>query len=284
MKHILVLMTAFLFTVGTASALDFRLGIVGEDESRYDYEIGLIRLALKKADGEHELEVIADPHSSQARVLLMLMDGVARFNVTFSGIDRTRHDRLLTIPIPLQRGLLGQRILIVSQQSRSLFDEVSTLEDLKALSIGSGHGWPDTDILQSAGFNVAQADYEDLFKMVDKGRIAGYARGVAEPYVEVAARTSSLPNLLVEKRLLISYPFDTFFFVAKQDKERHDILLQGLERAYEDGSFLQYFRSHPRIRKVFDTAKIEDRIEFAIENPLLPDEIANIDAAYWHRK
>jgi len=282
MKHFLYLFAALLFAGTPATAVEFRLGIVGENENRYSYEIGLIKLALEKADGDHSLKVVTDAYSSQMRILLLLMDGHARFNVTFSGIDRTRHKRLLTVPIPLQRGLLGQRILIISNASKHLFDKVKTLDDLRVLPIGSGVGWPDTEILRSAGFTVESADYENLFKMVEKGRIAGYARGASEPYAEVATRSRSLPSLLVEDRLLISYPFDVFFFVAREDHQRHNILLQGLKRAYEDGSFMDYFRGHPRVRRVFETAKVEDRVEFQIPNPLLPEEIAEIPDRYWH--
>ncbi|MTI43118.1 hypothetical protein JM93_00077 [Roseibium hamelinense] len=283
MNRLLLGLLAVFASVSGCLAEVFRLGIVGEDESRYDYEIGLIELALQKAEGDHTLEIVAHPNSSQSRVLLMLMNDVADFDVTFSGIDRERHARLLTVPVPLQRGLLGLRILIVSERHKDRLAGVETLEDLKKVPIGSGTGWPDTSILENAGFSVAQSDYESLFKMVYKGRIAGYARGVAEPYREVAVRAADMPGLAIDTRLLLAYPFDTFFFVGKQDKKRHDILLQGLTRAYEDGSFMTYFEGHPRIRSVFLQADLDRRVRFDIENPFLPEAFQNIPDKYWHR-
>jgi len=263
-------------------ALEFRVGVERGDTGQSDYEIGLIELALKKAGGGHTMAIADTDDTNQSRMLEMLSTGDADFHVTFSGIDQERFDKLATVPVPMQRGLLGHRILIVSQDSKDAVGAVETMDDLKQISIGSGTGWPDTEILEKAGFKVEASKYENLFKMVDRGRIQGYARGVAEPYSEVAAREGEMTNLTIDEHVMIVYPFDMFLFLNKEDKERYEILLSGLKNAYEDGSFLAYFENHPRIKKVFEQAKIDDRLRFEIDNPLLPAEIAAIPDQYWH--
>jgi len=282
MRKITAALFAATLFVTPAQAVEFLVGVERGDTGQNDYEVGLIKLALEKAGGGHTMKIADTSDTNQSRMLEMLSTGDADFHVTFSGIDKERFDKLATVPIPMQRGLLGHRILIISQDSKDAVMAVKTMDDLKQISIGSGTGWPDTEILEQAGFKVEASKYENLFKMVDRGRIQGYARGVAEPYSEVAARQGEMKNLTIDEHVMIVYPFDMFLFLNKDDKERYDILLTGLKNAYEDGSFLDYFENHPRIKKVFEQAKIDDRLRFEIDNPLLPDEIAAIPDQYWH--
>lgn len=282
MRKISAALFAATLFVTPAQAVEFLVGVERGDTGQSDYEVGLIKLALEKAGGGHTMKIADTGDTNQSRMLEMLSTGDADFHVTFSGIDQERFDKLATVPIPMQRGLLGHRILIVSKDSKDAVMAVKTMDDLKQISIGSGTGWPDTEILEQAGFKVESSKYENLFKMVDGGRIQGYARGVAEPYSEVEARQGEMKNLTIDEHVMIVYPFDMFLFLNKDDTERYDILLTGLKNAYEDGSFLDYFENHPRIKKVFEQAKIDDRLRFEIDNPLLPGEIAAIPDQYWH--
>lgn len=266
----------------SVSALEFRITASGLDKDRHSYELELMELALFKADGDHTLTLVDPGSSNQTRLLAQLAAGSEEFDVIFSGVSKERYESLTIVPIPLQRGLLGHRILISNEDSLPALQTVETFEDLKKIRIGSGTGWPDTEILESAGLNVSAAAYENLFTMTDKGRVQGYARGVAEPFAEVTKRSESHPNLRVDSSLMIVYPFDTFFFTGPEDQERADIILQGLERAYEDGSFMAHFNSHPNIQSVFEQAQIDNRLRFDIPNPLLPEEISNLPDHLWH--
>lgn len=282
MRIILSALFATGLAIAPVQAVEFLVGVERGDTGQSDYEIGLIELALQKAGGGHTMKITDTGDTNQSRMLEMLSTGDADFHVTFSGIDQERFNKLATVPVPMQRGLLGHRILIVSQDTKDAVAAVKSMDDLKQISIGSGTGWPDTTILEEAGFKVESSKYDNLFKMVDRGRIHGFARGVAEPYSEVAARVGDMKNLTIDEHVMIVYPFDMFLFLNKDDKERYDILLTGLKNAYEDGSFLAYFENHPRIKKVFEQAKIDDRLRFEIDNPLLPAEIAAIPDTYWH--
>ena len=273
---------ACVISAAGAFALDFKITASNLDEDRHSYELGLAQLALSKADGDHTLEIINPGKANQTRLLAELAKGDAPFNLIFSGVNQERYDTLTIVPIPLQRGLLGHRILITNGENAGALKSVETFDDLKKLTLGSGTGWPDTEILRHAGLNVNAASYQNLFTMTEKGRVQGYARGVAEPFNEVAQRADSHPGLEIDDTVMIVYPFDMFFFVAPGDQERADVLQQGLQRAYDDGSFMEYFNNHPRIQEVFEQAQIDQRVRFDIENPLLPAEIANLPDHLWH--
>jgi hypothetical protein len=280
--HILASIVLYSLLSTSASALDFSLGISGTNVERFNYEIGLLELALEKADGEHTISIVTLEGTPRSRMVTMLASNDTDFNVMVTGITSERHALLKTVPVPLMRGLLGYRILIVRDESADAIKEIETFEELKQISIGSGTDWPDTLILREAGLQITSADYENLFQMVSMGRIQAYARGVLEPYIELEDRADIFPNLKVDDTIALVYPFDAFFFVNQSDTSRYEILLQGLERAYEDESFLTYFENSQGFRYATEHAKIGKRKRFYLENRSVPDLIEAIPSHYWY--
>lgn len=265
-----------------AASMDFSLGISGTNVDRFDYEIGLLKLALEKADGNHTISIVTLEDTPRSRMVTLLASGNTTFDIMVTGITRERHALLKAVPVPLTRGLLGYRILIVCDDPDTHIGDIRTFDELQQLVIGSGTDWPDTLIMRQAGLNITPADYESLFKMVALGRVQAYARGVLEPYVEIAERAEQYPNLKVDGSIAIVYPFDAFFFVNKHDADRHRIVLQGLERAYEDGSFLDYFQNSQGYKYATEHARIGERRRFALQNRTVPDLMNMIPAHYWH--
>ena len=67
-----------------------------------------------------------------------------------------------------------------------MFDQTSTLAELKKLSACQGMHWPDSDILEQAGFKVMRAvKFESMYEMLLAGRCDYFPRSVAEGYAEV---------------------------------------------------------------------------------------------------
>ena len=249
------------------------------DSARWDYPIGLLRLALEKSGRPFALEPTSQV-LTQSRQIHSLEKG--RVSVAWMGTSADFEARMRAVPVPLYRGLLGHRICIIDRDSQARFSAVRTLEDLKTLTMGQGLGWSDVDILEAAGFNVHTGRYETLFKMVDAGRIDCFPRGVNEAPGEVAQRSPESPGITVEKDVMLVYPFAMFFFVNRDDRDLAETLEKGLKAAYEDGSFMTYFEGHPSIRKIFSGARMEERRRFDIDNPLMTKETRAIPDRYWH--
>ena len=264
-----------------AAQLEVVFGVQGGDFERFDYEIGLLDLALQKSGVPYSLDGV--PFDGNQDRLVFMVESGDTFDVVFAGANQEREQRLRQVPVPLQRGLLGHRVLITNDESAPTLAAVASFEDLQQVTIGSGTGWPDTEILQQAGLNVSDSDYQSLFRLTAAGRVDGYGRGVHEAFAEVTARADEMPNLTVDDRVLIVYPFDSFFFVRNDDDALYDALLSGLLAAYEDGSFMAYFEGHPRIQQVFADANMDERVVFRLENPLLTEATASIDDRFWHQ-
>jgi len=180
-------------------------------------------------------------------------------------------EQFLPIRIPIFKGLLGYRLLIINKNDQSKFDQVQSLADLKKLTLGQGRTWGDTHILESAGFKVVKVTkYQSLFYMVDGGRFDAFPRGVHEPYGEIAKHPEL--NLTVEKHLMLSYKMPMYLFVSRESKELAKNIETGLNRAIADGSFDEVFYGDPMVKSALEMADMKNRRTFYIDNPLLSKE------------
>ncbi|WP_415717570.1 hypothetical protein [Roseibium sp.] len=259
-----------------------KLGLLGAGPEVFAYEISVLRLALAHSGQKVALEIVPLT-MPQERAFLELEAGRAEFNVFFSGFSAEREARFRQIDIPLSRGLLGHRIFITNND---FAENLASITSLKALQdqaiVGSGIGWPDTDIFEAAGFNVQQEVYENLWRMLSKGRINTFNRGIHEAYVEIGIRKPQYENLEVDPHVMVRYRFDYLFYVRKQDKKLGDLLETGLREAYDSGAFMANFNAHPAIRAVIEDANPRDRMTFEIDNLFMTERQRAIPDSFWH--
>lgn len=244
----------------------------GPRDVRNQYFLDVLRLVLDKTRpefGDYRLE--STPETlSQGRAVALLAQG-RTLDVIWTMTSRQREQKLTPIRIPLLRGLMGMRLLIIRADDQSRFDHIHRLEQLRELRAGQGHDWPDADILRANDLPITRvSQYEALFSMLEQGRLDYVPRAVNEPWAEVAAHEEM--DLAVEDSLLLYYPAASYFFVAPDDERLAGRLRQGLERALADGSFAQLFRNHPVNRRAFGKAKLLSRRVLRLHNPLLPEE------------
>lgn len=248
------------------------------DTVRWDYALKLVALALKHSGRDYVLQPTSNV-ITQARAMRELEAGHIDF--IWAGTSAEYERRLRPIRIPVLRGLEGYRICITSRQRLPAFAAVNSLSALKQLTIGQGFGWSDTKILEAAGFTVDTAAYDRLFEMVDKDRFDCFLRGIHEAPGEVAEQRARYPDLVVEPHVLVVYPFASFFFVNRNNATLAQDLQRGLERAYDDGSFIALFNSHPAVKNMLARAQLPARQRFDVANPLLTDETRAIARRYW---
>jgi hypothetical protein len=118
------------------------------DDARTDYPLRLLQLALSKSHTAYTLQpssIVMD----QGRALAELGRPGGGISIVWSMTSRERETTLLPIRIPIYKGLISWRIPLVADSNRDLLKNVKTLEQLRALTAGQGHDWPDTDILRS---------------------------------------------------------------------------------------------------------------------------------------
>jgi len=250
-------------------------------DTRFDDLKEILKTALDETvdtDGPYALAA-SNRYVTEARYLAEIRDGGGEANVVWSSTSEQKERELLPIRFELRKGLLGYRVALIDRRRQKEFDRVATFADVKKLTIGQGIGWGDVAVYQAAGMKVTTAPYEDLFRMVANDRFDLFPRGVGEAYRESAARRGELPDLSVERGLLLYYPWPYYFFCNRKDTALAARIERGLKRMRVDGSFDKIFWKYNRA--AIEQARMGERRVIQIPNPLLPKDTPLGDAGMW---
>lgn len=251
-------------------------------DTRDEDVIELLRLALDKtvaSYGPYVLQPSVVMNENRYRESLRRGMGVS---VGWLSVTADTEREFLAVPVPVRKGVLGYRVFIIRKQDLPRFAQVGSVQQLKALRVGQGVGWNDVPLLRGNGFNVALSQtYEGLFALLAAGRVDYLSRGINEAWREVAQFQSRYPDLVVEPRLMLYYPWPKYFYLNRKDKALAQRLEKGLQRAQQDGSFDALFRRFHQ--QDLTRANIAERQIFCIENPLFPDGIPPAARQMWYR-
>lgn len=245
-------------------------------DERGHYPVALLKLALTKAGGNYQPQA-ARHDMAQSRTLRHVELG-RELDITWTLTTPEREQRLLPIRIPIDRGLLGWRLLLINPEHRDLFASLS-LDELKNLRSGQEQDWPDYQILRHNGFKITPTtNYQGLFYMLQRGRIAYFPRAITEVLPEI--KTQAQIPLAIAPRWVLYYPAPVYYFVNKQRPELADAIQRGLITAMEDGSMRALFLQH--FGESIKRMELDKREIVRLENPLLPAETPLDNPALWY--
>ncbi len=269
-------------SVPDANAAPFEIvyaHLVTADDSRTDFAKAVIELAMHEAHADYTIRESSDVMQRE-RALRELEHGRT---INLIWVSMSVHDerRLRPIRIPIYRGLIGYRVLLIRKDRQPDFDKINTLDQLKTMTGGQGFGWVDTGILRDAGLHIETSTYDSLFEMTQAGRIDYFPRGVVEAGLELQARHATDPDLVVERHLLLVYRSDFIFYTSKRDEQLAQTIEAGLRAAYRDGSYERLFRSFSYIRQALDEIRPGRRTVIYLDNPYLSQADRDISNAYW---
>lgn len=242
----------------------------------------LLELALDKTvdtHGPYEL-VPGDVAMSQRDALKAMIKGEG-VDVVHTMTDKTRERVLLPVRIPLVKGLIGVRLVMINERDEQLFRGITSVEDLSDFTFGQGYDWPDTEILRYNDIKVKTSqEYQALFTMLENGVIDGFPRAVFEVYDEVMDHKEM--NFRVAEGFYIYYPSALYFFVKKNMKgaKLQKRLEAGLQEAIDDGSFEKLFLAQNG--EYLKRAKLNQRSIVKLKNPLLPDDTPLEKKSLWY--
>lgn len=244
--------------------------IADQHERDFDpYFLDVLTLALDKSGYDYDLEPVAAPMVSEARINRML--GRDQHTVHWLNSSIEREKELIPIKVPLFKGLIGWRLLLIRTGDQKKFDTVEKVEELANYIGGQGHDWPDTAILQRNRLNIqTSASWEGLFRMLNTGRIDYFPRSVIEINRELMIFGEL--DITVEKNIVLQYPAAYYFFVNKHNRQLGRALNIGLENAVNDGSFdLLFYKYFGDILTAFNldkrrTFKLENQQNFPLDN------------------
>lgn len=244
-------------------------------DRRADYYYRVVEKALEKTAADYPAyEFKRPPQMSHSRVIAEMAEGGSRdwgvfpYNPEYS-------QTLTLIDIPIAKGILGYRVFLIRKDAQEKLRAVQTLDDLKALRLGSGQDWNITRVFRAAGFDpVTGASYDGLFEMLLNDRFDFFPRGVNEIIGEFDQRKDKFPDLAIDDAVLLYTPLPVFIYVAPSKPELAKRMRDGLERMRADGSFDEMFMAEhgPLIERL----RLKDRKVFRIPNPAVADlEVLN---------
>ncbi|WP_295995350.1 hypothetical protein [Rugamonas sp.] len=241
---------------GAASVGDVRAG----------YYLKLLELALQKSGAPFDLRPNGQIMVSPRVTSVIEADGA--IDVTWGPSTRELEQRLLPVRVPIDKGILGWRLLLIRSAQRAAFAAVASREQLRARAAGQQRDWSDTAILRANGLKVVAATmYEPMFNMLATDRFQYFPRGVGEVWDE-QARHAAL-GLEVERHLALHYPSVSYFFVGRHNRALGQAIERGLRAAIRDGSFAALFESCNGA--AIARAQLSTRTVFELNNPLLSE-------------
>ena len=241
---------------------------VSAQDLRTQYFLSLLSLTLDKTiptHGPYQLQV-HQQSMQQGRTIVELQKQALDIIWSVTSIEREK--MLAPIRIPLLKGLLSHRIFIINKRDQARFAAIKNIDQLRLLSAGQGHDWPDLKILRHNNLtSYSGSTYLGLFGMLSLRRFDYFPRGINEAWQEVA--TIAPDNLMVEQTLLLQYPSPIYFFFNSSNKALKERVEQGLLLAIEDGSFDLHLYNHPSIKQALQLSKMSQRTLITLKNPLL---------------
>ncbi|MFO1368524.1 MAG: diguanylate cyclase [Marinagarivorans sp.] len=253
------------------------LRMMSRGDINSDYSIGLLKIALTKAGVPYKFE-INEGDFAPMRQRQELVEG--KLDVLWSATSTELEDVTLPIRVPLYKGLLGHRILIVHKDNKELFGQVTNWEQMLAFKYGQGRDWTDTTIMRANGMKVVTAvKYDNLFLMADGKRFDAFPRGVHEPWAELEKRPSL--ELAVDPHVMMVYRMPFYLFINPHRKTLADDIYGGMMMAVQDGTFDEYFHNNPTVKSVLEKANLKGRAVFTLKNPNLPPKTPVEDKRLW---
>ncbi|AWL11444.1 hypothetical protein HMF8227_00951 [Saliniradius amylolyticus] len=276
-----VLLVLLLLTSVGVSAATWKLVYprqLSDHDYRSRYPVELLSLALEATGVNYNL-IPSDR-------ILFQTDAIQRLkanrdiNVLWSMTDKLREEEMLPVRIPVYKGLIGTRLLLIRPSNRKFFQGIQSLEQLAKYRAVSGQNWPDTKILQTNGIDVVtDPEYEPLFELLKSDRGVMFPRSIVEIYSELEEQVHS-QGLMVEPELALYYPTAMYFFVNRKNVTLKQLIEGGLKKILSNGKFDElFFNVH---RPLLKRAKLGQRTILRLENPILPEQTPLERSELWH--
>jgi hypothetical protein len=248
----------------------------GPDE-RSRYTQRLLELVLQRAYLTYRVE-LNPVRMQQGRAIVRLKNNQG-IDVISTMTSTEREAEMLPIRIPIDKGLIGWRLLLINKAQAEKFKDITTLDSLKTLMAGQGADWPDTSIMRANGLSVyGTTNYDALFNMLESERIDYFPRSVTEIWTELDLYEK---RLTVEPSVVLHYPTAIYFFVRKGNTRLAADIRDGLEQMIADGSFDKLFDEW--FGDTLRRSRLKDRRVFELRNPLMPAAMPVGRKNLWYR-
>lgn len=250
---------------------------------RYVWKV--LDIALQRTRGRYgDYRLASVPTMPTHRRAYALEHGVDGITVALFADNPEREKALVPVRIPVDRGLTGYRLLLIHAADQKRFSAVANPAGLEKFRFGLLPWWDDAAVMKRAGLPVVPGGtYDGLFQMLAAHRFDALSRSAREVLPEYEHMKAALPDLAVERHLVLHYPMPVYFWFRddEEGRRRADRVKVGLEQMVADGT----------LKKMFDAefgsalAKLDlaHRLVIELPNPLLDAKLVPEDPTLWYR-
>ncbi|MDY7538350.1 transporter substrate-binding domain-containing protein [Undibacterium sp. RTI2.2] len=238
---------------------------VATNDPHNKYVLELLRTALKNSDNNYRL-IPSIAKMQQGRSIYEMTAASGLIDILWTMTTDEREAQLIPVRIPIDKGLIGWRIPIVTRENSDIFKEIKSIKALAALSAGQEQDWPDVGILKSNGLPVeVSTTYEPLFSMLEAGRFMYFPRSIVEVENEYKAHPEQ--NLHIDTHIALHYQSAYYFFVSPRNPKLAEDIQQGLEEMIKTGEFEKIFLKYHQA--TIKNINLKNRTIIKLKNPLI---------------
>ncbi|MDY0743458.1 hypothetical protein SNE35_03035 [Paucibacter sp. R3-3] len=246
-------------------------------EQAFGYRV--LGLALQHAGQPYELQV-GDALMSNKAAWQALQQG--RVDVVDNSSAGRSPERVDLVPVPIDFGLAGCRMLLGRREVLHRLRGVRRVEDLRGFVFGQGFDWTDGRILRNAGLRVEEADFSSLLRMLQGRRFDLLPLGCDEAHAILERERDQAPDVQVDEGVGLFYPYPRIFFLTRGNTALQAALLRGLKAAREDGSLAALLEHTPGIGPVLTGKRPLPKTLIGLPNPWLPAELRGLAPEQYH--
>ena len=240
----------------------------------------LLQAAIKVTDNEFgNCRLVHVGGYSQTRKISSLMknEGV---DVAWLPASKELSSKLQHISVPIRKGMLGWRLLLVHVDNANQISQATQLKSLQQFSMGYGADWFDLPAMQKYFPNIiTSSNAANLYQMLAYKRFDMFPRAIHEASAELIFHQPQFPQMQVAPKIALYYPQADLFYVNRSNKELYNRLTKGLLILIEDGTLDRLFNRYHK--KYILEADLTQRSVIKLENPNMPEDVLFNDSRLW---
>jgi hypothetical protein len=243
-----------------------------KSSTRRDFESQLLALCLSEANCTGADVIVDNRDYPKAEDEGNIFSKGCDVLISVAGNQKFLGKPAITLDIPICRGILGHRLLIIRKEQAKRFADITCIEQLKQMAVGIPATWADADLFRKNGFKVSEkGSLNDLFTRLLAQQFDYIALGSNEIESIFENIGAVKEALLIQPSLLIYYPLPLIFYIHPQKLALANTIECGLKSAIANGKHARLFEQHhPNIIKRLG---LRERRSLVLSNPYLPDSL-----------
>lgn len=235
------------------------------------YFIHLLQESLevtREQFGDYQLLPV-DVVISQQRQIKELEKGT--FDVFWTMTTPGREQDALPVKVPLSKGSYGIRVLVVNKTELATMQKLNNFKALEGFVALTGEDWPDTATLRFNRIAVKTVVNDaTLYPLLRRSKGHYFPRGLFEADAELSSMVAN--DLAILPQLILRYPAEMQFFVAKHNAALAERLTTGLLMLQKSGRFDQLFYQFPQHAEALQRLNLKRAKVLDLKSPFMVSE------------